>query len=52
VDSLETDAGRRRPCGLSLFTAIEEQLGLKLEAQKNLLEAVVPYSAVKVPAEN
>jgi uncharacterized protein (TIGR03435 family) len=36
----------------SLFTAIEEQLGLKLEAKKGLLEILVVDSADKVPTEN
>jgi uncharacterized protein (TIGR03435 family) len=38
--------------GASLFSAVQEQLGLKLEARKGPLDIVVVDSADKVPAEN
>jgi uncharacterized protein (TIGR03435 family) len=40
------------PPGPSLFTAVQEQLGLKLEARKGPVDVLVIDSALKVPLEN
>jgi uncharacterized protein (TIGR03435 family) len=41
-----------RPAGPSLFTAVQEQLGLRLESRKGPVDVLVIDSAEKVPAEN
>jgi uncharacterized protein (TIGR03435 family) len=38
--------------GPSLFTAVEEQLGLKLEARKGAVDTLIVDSAEKIPTEN
>jgi uncharacterized protein (TIGR03435 family) len=38
--------------GISLFTAIQEQLGLKLEARREPMDVVVVDSIQKIPTEN
>jgi uncharacterized protein (TIGR03435 family) len=38
--------------GPSIYIAVREQLGLKLEARKGLLEILVVDSAQKVPLAN
>ena len=40
------------PTGLSLFQALQEKLGLKLEARKSAVDILVVDGAEKVPTEN
>jgi uncharacterized protein (TIGR03435 family) len=47
----KSDAGDL-PEGPSLYTAIQKQLGLRLEARKGPVEVLVVDSASRVPAEN
>ncbi len=51
-DAPPSDTDKDFPSGPSLFTAIQEQLGLKLRAQKVAVEVLVVASVQKVPAEN
>ncbi len=50
-DSRAGDAATSDASGPSLFTAIEEQLGLRLESTKGLVDVVVIDSAQKLPQD-
>jgi uncharacterized protein (TIGR03435 family) len=49
---LRHTAGTGDPNGLSLFGALQEKLGLKLEARKSPVDILVVDGADKVPTEN
>jgi uncharacterized protein (TIGR03435 family) len=51
-DSKTSDAAGELPAGPSLFTAIQEQMGLKLESRKAPIEILVVDRAEKVPTGN
>ena len=47
-----SDASPDAPSGPSIFTAVQEQLGLKLESKKAPLDVLVIHKARKEPIEN
>jgi uncharacterized protein (TIGR03435 family) len=51
-DSQSTTISPDAPRGASIFTAVQEQLGLKLESRKEPLDVLVVDHAEQVPTEN
>jgi uncharacterized protein (TIGR03435 family) len=45
-------AGGENAAGVSIYTAVEQQLGLKLKAEKAPVESLVVERAEKTPAPN
>jgi uncharacterized protein (TIGR03435 family) len=49
---LEWNLDENDPSGISLFTAIKEQLGLKLDSAKGPVQVLVIDRAERVPTDN
>jgi uncharacterized protein (TIGR03435 family) len=50
--ALQSQAPTDAPTGISIFTAVQEQLGLRLESRKGPLDVLIIDHAEKVPADN